>query len=226
MSSEPAGTSATDPVTPEGLIHATELTRRRYDRIAPVYDALEWTMELTRFRSWRRDLWAQVCADERVLELGVGTGNNIPYYPVGADMTAIDLSDRMLSRARRTAARLGVEVALHVEDAQALFFADASFDTVVATFVFCSVPDPIVALAEARRVLKPGGRLLLLEHVLSEKPVLRPLMRWLDPIPFHIWGAHIDRETVGNVRKAGFDEIQTRDLSLDIVKMITARASD
>jgi len=206
------------------LVRATKLTRTRYDRIAPLYDALEWAMELTRFRAWRQDLWAQVHGGQRVLELGIGTGKNIPYYPNDADMTAIDLSEQMVSRARRRATRLGVEVALHLEDAQALSFADASFDAVVATFVFCSVPDPIVGLAEARRVLRPGGRLLLLEHVLSKKPVLRRLMQWLDPIPFHIWGAHINRETVDNVIIAGFEEVQVRDLSLDIVKSIEARA--
>jgi len=181
-------------------------------------------MELTRFRSWRQALWAQVHNGERVLELGVGTGKNIPYYPNGADMTAVDLSEKMLSRAHRNASRLGVEVELHVEDAQALSFADASFDTVVATFVFCSVPDPVLGLAEARRVLRPGGRLLLLEHVLSEKPILCSLMRWLDPIPVHIWGAHIDRETVDNVHSAGFEEVVAQNMSIDIVKSISARA--
>ncbi|MBT8467832.1 MAG: class I SAM-dependent methyltransferase [Deltaproteobacteria bacterium] len=181
-------------------------------------------MELTRFRTWRQALLAQVRDDERVLELGVGTGKNIPYYPNGAGVTAIDLSENMLSRARRRATRLGVEVALHVDDAQALAFADASFDAVVATFVFCSVPDPVAGLREARRVLRPGGRLLLLEHVLSEKPLLRRLMQWLDPIPVHIWGAHIDRDTVDNIRVAGFEDVQAQDLSLDIVKAITARA--
>jgi len=224
VSSEPARTTATDPATPEGLVRGTELTRTRYDRIAPLYDALEWTMELTRFRSWWQALWAQVHSGERVLELGVGTGKNIPCYPVGADMTAVDLSERMLSRAHKRATRRGVEVALSLEDAQALSFPDASFDAVVATFVFCSVPDPVLGLAEARRVLRPGGRLLLLEHVLSEKPILRSLMRWLDPIPVHIWGAHIDRETIDNVRRAGFVEVRAEDLSMGIVKSITARA--
>lgn len=224
MSSEPPRTAGTNLVVRDGVVRATELTRKRYDRIAPLYDALEWIIERTRFRTWREELWSQIPTGERVLEIGVGTGKNMPYYPAGVDVTSIDISDKMLSRARGRAGRLGVEVSLHLADVQALSFPDASFDTVVATFVFCSVPDPIVGLAEARRVLRSRGRLLLLEHVLSEKPFLRPLMRCLDAIPSHIWGAHIDRETVLNVGRAGLEEVQSQDLSFDVVKAITARA--
>jgi len=200
----------------------TETTRRRYDRIAPLYDPLEWGMEW-RFVPWRRALWARV-EPGRVLEVGVGTGKNLPYHPAGADITAIDLSPRMLERARRRAARLGSSARLDVADVQALPFPDASFDTAVATFVFCSVADPVLGLRELRRVLKPGGRLLLLEHVLSERPWLRGLMRRLDPLPHHLWGAHLNRETVQNVRAAGFTEVRATDLSFDIVKRIEARA--
>jgi hypothetical protein len=82
----------------------------------------------------------------------------------------------------------------------------------------------VLGLGEARRVLAPGGRLLLLEHVLSRRPLLRSLMRFLDPIPFHVWGAHIDRDTVGNVRQAGFVDVVDTDLSLDVVKRIEAVA--
>jgi SAM-dependent methyltransferase len=130
----------------------------------------------------------------------------------------------MLERARRRAARLGSSARLDVADVQALPFPDASFDTAVATFVFCSVPDPVLGLRELRRVLKPGGRLLLLEHVLSERPWLRGLMRRLDPLPYHLWGAHLNRETVQNVRTAGFADVRATDLSFDIVKRIEARA--
>lgn len=198
----------------------TALTRGRYDRIAPVYDLLEWMMEL-RFRGWRRELWGLVQGDD-ILELGVGTGKNLRFHPPGKEITAIDISEKMLERARRRAARLGSKVRLEVADAQALPFDDASFDEVVATFLFCSVPDAVQGLREARRVLRPGGRLLLLEHVISELPVLRTLMRWLDPIPYHIWGAHIDRDTVANVRKAGFRVVESHDKSLDIVKLVVA----
>jgi ubiquinone/menaquinone biosynthesis C-methylase UbiE len=201
---------------------ATEATRRRYDRIASLYDTLAWGMEL-RFRPWRRDLWARA-AGERILELGVGTGQNLRFHPPGKRVVAIDLSERMLARARRRARRLGSPTLLVLADAEAQPYRSDSFDTVVATFLFCSVPDPVQGLREARRVLAPGGTLLLLEHVLSEKRLLRRLMRWLDPIPFHLSGAHIDRETVHHVEASGFADVEDEDLALDVVKRIAARA--
>lgn len=201
---------------------ATELTRRRYDRVAPVYDALEWVME-ARVRRWRTELWSRV-PPGRVLELGVGTGKNIRHHPAGREIVALDISEKMLLRARGKAERSGGRVAFELSDAQRLPHPDATFDVVVASFVFCSVPDPRLGLRETRRVLRPGGKLLLLEHVLSRKPVLRSLMRWLDPVPFHVWGAHIDRDTVASVRDAGFTGTVEDDLSLDIVKLIEAEA--
>jgi ubiquinone/menaquinone biosynthesis C-methylase UbiE len=199
---------------------ATELARRRSNRIAPLYDFFNAPMEL-RARRWRRDLWSRL-RGPRVLELGVGTGRNLPFYPRGAQVTAIDISERMLAKAAERVRRAGVAVRLEIADAQHLPYTSGSFDSVVATFLFCSVPDPIAGLAEARRVLRPGGQLLLLEHVLSRRPLLRHLMRWLDPIPFHLWGAHIDRDTVESVATAGFVIAHERDLALDIVKHVEA----
>lgn len=201
----------------------TEATRRRYDRIAPIYDKLQWGIELWA-RRWRRDLWNLIEVDEKILELGVGTGKSFPFYPSAAEVTAIDISEKMLGRARRRAERLGTNVELQVADAQCLPFADSSFDTVVTTFVFCSVPDALQGLREAKRVLKRGGKLLMLEHVLSEILWLRRVMRWLDPVTHRLWGAHIDRETVKTVIAAGFEITEVQDLSGDMVKRILARA--
>ncbi len=198
----------------------TALARRRYDRIAPVYDLAEWFMEL-RAAGWRRQLWSLV-EGERILEIGVGTGASLRHHPRGKQVVAIDLSEHMLKRARWKAERLGVESTLMLADAQELPFVDNSFDTVISSFVFCSVPDPLRGLREARRVLRPGGCLLLLEHVLSRLPVLRTLMRWLDPLTSRVSGAHINRATVATVEAAGFIDIETSDRSLDIVKQISA----
>ncbi len=159
----------------------------------------------------------------RVLEIGVGTWKNFPYYQKTWQITAIDLSPRILAQAKRRAEREHIAVDLKLGDAQALPFADASFDTVVATFVFCSVPDPVQGLREAVRVLAPGGQLLLLEHVLSKKAILRPLMRLANPLMVRMSGANINRETVQNVERAGFTIQDVHDLWGDIFKAIEAR---
>ena len=150
---------------------ATTATRAHYNRIARFYDRMDRGSE-GRFRPQRTALWQRV-RGPRVLEVGVGTGKNLPYYPPGMTMTAVDLSPNMLARARERAAQLGIMVDVREADAQALPFADERFDTVVTTCVFCSVPDPVLGLNEIRRVLVPGGQLLMIEHVLSHKPGLR-----------------------------------------------------
>ena len=201
---------------------ATTTTRARYDRNARFYDIMERSNQ-RRSAPWRAALWARVTGP-RVLEVGVGTGANMPLYPRGMAITAIDLAPRMLERAKERAREGGVVVELREADVQALPFPDASFDSVVGTFVFCSVPDPVLGLRELRRVLVPGGQLLLLEHVLSRRPRLRPLMRALSPLVARLMGANIVRETVENIRRAGFVEVQDEDHWLDIVKSIAARA--
>lgn len=200
----------------------TALTRARYDRIAPVYDLMEWFTERAAFRQWRRLLWSRVPAG-KVLEIGVGTGKNMSFYPTGARVTAIDLSGRMLARARRRAQELGLDVDLRLMDAQQLEFADDTFDAVVATFVFCSVPDPIRGLQELGRVVKPDGDIWLLEHVRVDRPIVGTLMDLLNPVVVRITGANINRRTVENVRRAGLVIVEVEDLRRDLVKLIHAR---
>lgn len=201
--------------------HRTALVERHYDRIASSYDTLMAPIELAA-RSWRRDQWRTIERGEHVLEIGVGTGRSVPFYPPAANVSAIDISSRMLERAKHRAARLGVHADFRVADVQRLPFADASFDAVVATLVFCSVPDPALGLREIRRVLRPGGRLSLVEHVVSGRWWLRPLMEAVDWVTAARWGEHFARDTVAEVVTAGFSRIESRDLALDVVKAIRA----
>ena len=142
----------------------TVITRKRYDRLAIFYDFMEAPLERYRFSQWRSRLTDRI-AGHRALEIGVGTGKNLVYYPRDVKITAIDVSRRMLERARNRASFLGSTVYLQEMDVQLLAFPNNSFDTVFATFVFCSVPDPVAGLKELKRVCKPIGKLLLLEHM-------------------------------------------------------------
>lgn len=175
--------------------------RKRYDRIAPVYDLLERPMENATL-PWRRRLWAEV-RGERILEVGVGTGRDLPFYPKAADVVAVDISPRMLARARSRAGRMGIEVDLREMDAQFLDFTDNSFDSAVATFVFCSVPDPVQGLRELGRVVKAGGRILLLEHVRPRGRLLGWLFDVLSSLTARLFGCRLNRRTVENVLRAG-----------------------
>ena len=196
-------------------------TRRRYDRLASFYDLLEAPVERLRFASWRARLRDRILGD-RALEVGVGTGKNLPYYPHDVKVTAVDLSPRMLERARRRASVLDLEVELREMDVQDLAFPDHVFDTVFATFVFCSVPDPVLGLRELRRVCKPGGRLLLLEHMRPGNPMLGLLFDLLNPMVVRMMGANINRRTMENIRRAGWRIRVEERLSSDIVWWIEA----
>lgn len=201
----------------------TLATRARYDRIAPLYDWMEALAE-RRYGGWRERAWSLV-AGPQVLEVGVGTGKNIPHYPSGIRVTGIDLSEKMLVRARRRAAGKNTPITLHQMDVQALEFPDGAFDSAIATFVFCSVPDPVAGLREMARVVRPGGRIVLLEHVRSENPRLGRLMDWLDPLVTRLMGPHINRRTVENVRRAGLVVERVEDLGAeDIFKLIVAHS--
>jgi len=200
---------------------ATRTAQKRYDRQAILYDFRDAPMERFLFRRWRQRLWSLVPTG-RVLEVGVGTGHNIPYYGAQHDVTALDLSPKMLRRAEGRRRRLGKLTGLALMDAQAMALPDGSFDAAVSTCVFCSVPDPVQGLSEMRRVLRPGGRAILLEHVRSRKPVLGWLMDRLNPLAVRMSGANINRDTVGNVERAGLRVLKVTDLGFGIFKLIEA----
>ncbi len=194
---------------------------RRYDRVARFYDLLESPMEWRATRKWRPLLFEGARGD--VLEVGVGTGKNIPFYPPRLHMIAVDLSERMLQRARRRARETGADVDIRKMDIEHLDFPDHSFDLVVASFVFCSVPEPVAGLKELRRVLRPDGELRLIEHVLMEKQPMRAAMNLLDPLTSRVFGFHINRRTCTNVRSAGFTIVREEDLAGAMFKLIIAK---
>ena len=196
----------------------TEKIKRRYNRVAQIYDWLDKPMESAMFSKWRESLVGNVSG--KTLEVGVGTGKNIPYYPEDVDLTAIDFSPDMLEQAREKFKEDPRNITFLEMDVEDMRFDDDIFDFVVTSCVFCSVPHPVQGLKEIRRVLKPGGRLRMLEHVRSSNEVIGQLMDWLNFIPVNIWGANINRETVNNLKKAGFEDIEVTRLWKDIVKLI------
>ncbi|MDO8616663.1 MAG: class I SAM-dependent methyltransferase [Dehalococcoidia bacterium] len=193
-------------------------TQKRYDRQAWLYDLKEWPVEFA-FKPLRRRLWSEVRGN-LVLEIGVGTGKNFSHHPPGARVLGIDISPQMLARAARRARRLGRDIDLVLADAQRLPFRDGVFDAAAATFVFCSVPDPVAGLQEARRVVTGGGRIHLAEHVRARNRVAGWIMDRLNPIVVRMMGANINRDTVANVTTAGIgiDGVQSR--AFGIIKLI------
>jgi ubiquinone/menaquinone biosynthesis C-methylase UbiE len=158
---------------------ATAHARRVYDRLAGEYDEYVGYAETHLLGDSRHWVCSQAVGD--VLEIGVGTGRNFHFYPEDVRLVGLDLTPAMLDIARRRAADLGRDVDLHLGDAQALDFSDCRFDTVVATLALSSIPDEHRAVAEARRVLRPGGRFIVLDFVHSPHLAMRTIQRLLGP---------------------------------------------
>lgn len=189
----------------------TERTQKRYQRISSFYDRMEVVAE-KRYKNWRSLIWEKV-QGPTVLEVGVGTGMNMPYYPKGVAMTAVDLTPGMLAQAEKKANELNLDVHLQLGDIQTLDFPDDSFDEIVATFVFCSVPNPILGLSNMRRMVKENGRILLLEHMRADNDGVGLLMDALNPMVVRMMGANINRRTVENIEASGLTIKQVETLS-------------
>ncbi|MGH2573290.1 MAG: class I SAM-dependent methyltransferase [Actinomycetota bacterium] len=193
-----------------------------YERFAPRYD------QTVRF--WERVLgldegrrWVASQARGDVLEMAIGTGRNLAYYPTAVRLTGVDLSPSMLKRARRRVRDLGRDADLRVDDAQALDLPDEAFDTVVITLSLCSIPDERRALAGALRVLRPGGRLFLLEHVRSPARLIRAGQRLLAPLILWLQADHLMRDPLEHLESVGFVVERVERSRWGIVERVAAR---
>jgi len=186
----------------------TERVRAVQDEQARKYDRQISFFERVLFAGGRE--WVCSQAHGKVLELACGTARNLPFYGNDADVTGIELSPQMLAIGRQRAQRLGHPANLRLGDVQALEFPDESFDTVTCTLGLCTIPDTRAAAAEAFRVLRPGGQLLLLEHVRSPAPIVRGGQRLLEPLAVRFEADHLLRDPVDYLPGAGFeiDEVQ------------------
>jgi ubiquinone/menaquinone biosynthesis C-methylase UbiE len=199
---------------------ADDRARAVWDRFAPRYDGAMRCFDRMLVRDGRA--WVGARAAGRVLEVGVGTGLNLPYYPQGVEVSAVDLSERMLEQARERAAASALEIALTQASASELPFSDDEFDTVVCVLALCCIPDDVGAVGEMRRVLRPGGTLLLLDHVPSVNAVLRAGQRLLDPITVRTAGDHQMRRPLRLVQRAGFEVVARERYRAGIIERLAA----
>src|SRR6266545_4401007 len=202
-------------------LDAIARSRRLWDRMAPRCDRDMRRLEPLLFG---RDARPWVCAQARgdVLDVAIGTGLNLPHYPPGVRLTGVDLSQVMLAAAARRAADLGLTVELSAAEAEHLPFDDASFDTVVCTLSLCSVADDRAAIAEMHRVLRPGGQLLLLDHVAATNRFLLLLQRLWEKVTLRFAGDYQTRHPLPLVEGAGFVVTDSRRSKAGTVERLRA----
>jgi phosphatidylethanolamine/phosphatidyl-N-methylethanolamine N-methyltransferase len=190
-----------------------------FDALASGYDLFMWPLERALFARLRQRAFVNV--EGQVLEVGVGTGANLAFYPDGSHVVAVDASAEMLALARRR--RTHAVVQFSQTDVHRLAFPDATFDEVIGSFLLCNVADPLAVLQEVRRVLRPGGRLFFLEHVRGAQPWVARLTDLFD-LPWHAWSrsCHLNRETEATVASAGFTITRSERYALGVVQLIEA----
>lgn len=201
-----------------------EDTSQKYSQIAKLYDLFEWPIEKLLFKKLRKEAVSYTYG--HVLEVGVGTGKNLPYYNKNVDLTAIDFSSGMLEVAKNKKTEVDLKAfKLYEMDVQDLKFEDDTFDTVISTFVFCTVPDPIAGLREVYRVSKPKGKVIFLEHMKSKYFVLNIFLYLMNIVSTKLLGTSMIRETQKNIEQAGFTIVSVEHKLFDIIRLIIATKS-
>ena len=198
--------------------------QRYWDKHSGSYDRQMRFMDRVLFGDSRE--WACAQATGEVLEVAIGTGLNLAAYPGDVSLTGIDLSEDMLAIARARADELGRSVKLLQGNAHALPFGDAAFDTVVCTLGLCAIPDVDAAVNEMHRVLRPGGRLVLVDHVESSSRVARGVQRLLEVATVPLAGEHFLRRPLNHLRATGFTVEDVQRFKIGIVERLTARKPD
>jgi ubiquinone/menaquinone biosynthesis C-methylase UbiE len=199
------------------------VTQAKWDKIAPTFDAMAGAGAERRWEPFKRKLFANM--DGRILFLALGTGLDIPVFPAGKTITAIDISPKMIEQAQERIADYDGTIDAQVMDVHEMPFADGSFDQVFTSCTFCSVPQPVEGLKALYRVLRPGGQLFMFEHTGSRFYPFRPMMDLMSMLTERM-GPAMNRMTTDNVRAAGFQIVEVNNVYLDVVKTISAVKPD
>ncbi len=195
-------------------------TREKWDRAAPAFDLMAGEGAEKRWHPAKQKLFSRM-GEGRILFLALGTGLDIPCFPPRRQITAIDISPEMLKHARPRIDAYNGEIETRVMDVHDLSFEGDHFDQVFTSCTFCSVPDPVEGLAGLRRVLRPGGELLMFEHTNSRYFPFNLMLNLMTPLSSYL-GPAMNRPTVDNVQRAGFEIVEVENIYLDVVKTIRA----